>query len=103
MLKLSEIKKSFGEKTVLDGASLLVKKGERAMIFGMSGCGKTTLLRIAAGLEKQDGGKVEKEGKCAFVFAEARLFPTVTVLENVTAVMPRKNPREDQAQSAFLP
>jgi ABC-type nitrate/sulfonate/bicarbonate transport system ATPase subunit len=86
--------KSFGEKKVLDGASLLVKKGERAMIFGMSGCGKTTLLRIAADLEARDGGTVEKDGKCAFVFAEARLFPTVTVLENVTAVMPRKDKKE---------
>ena len=102
MLKLSEIKKSFGEKTVLDGASLLVKKGERAMIFGMSGCGKTTLLRIAAGLEKQDGGKVEKEGKCAFVFAEARLFPTVTVLENVTAVMPRKDKKEARKKAKMI-
>lgn len=87
MLKLSEIKKSFGEKKVLDSVSLLVKKGERAMIFGMSGCGKTTLLRIVAGLEKQDAGTVEKEGRTAFVFAEARLFPTATALENVAMVM----------------
>jgi len=87
MLKLSEIKKMFGEKTVLDGASLLVKKGECAVIYGMSGCGKTTLLRIAAGLEKKDGGTVEKDGTAAFVFAEARLFPTATALENVTMVM----------------
>ena len=62
MLKLSEIKKTFGEKTVLDGASLSVEKGKCAMIFGMSGCGKTTFLRIAADLEKQDSGTVEKEG-----------------------------------------
>ena len=87
MLKLSEIKKAFGEKKVLDSASVSVKKGKCAMIFGMSGCGKTTLLRIAAGLEKQDGGTVEKEGSVAFVFAEARLFPTATALENVTMVM----------------
>lgn len=91
MLKLSEIKKTFSEKQVLDSASLLVKKGERAMIFGMSGCGKTTLLRIAAGLEKQDSGTVEKKGSVAVVFAEARLFPTATALENITMVM-----REDR-------
>lgn len=91
MLKLSKIKKNFGEKQVLSEASLSVEKGECAMIFGMSGCGKTTLLRIAAGLEKQDGGMVEKEGKTAFVFAEARLFPTATALENIMMVM-----REDR-------
>ncbi|MBQ3489046.1 MAG: ABC transporter ATP-binding protein [Clostridia bacterium] len=87
MLKLSGIKKAFGEKQVLSDASLCVERGKCAMIFGMSGCGKTTLLRIAAGLEKQDAGTVEKEGKTAFVFAEARLFPTATALENITAVM----------------
>ena len=87
MLKLSKIKKSFGEKNVLSEVSLSVEKGKCAMIFGMSGCGKTTLLRIAAGLEKQDAGTVEKNGKTAFVFAEARLFPTATALENVTMVM----------------
>ena len=91
MLKLSKIKKSFGEKQVLSEVSLSVEKGNCAMIFGMSGCGKTKLLRIAAGLEKQDGGTVEKQGKTAFVFAEARLFPTATALENVTMVM-----REDR-------
>ena len=94
MLKLSRIEKSFGVKKVLDAASLCVKKGECAMLFGMSGCGKTTLLRIAAGLEKPDGGTVERGGAVAAVFAEPRLFPTATVLENVTAVMPRKDKKE---------
>ena len=43
MLKLSKIEKSFGDKKVLSSVSLTVKKGDRAMLFGMSGCGKTTL------------------------------------------------------------
>ena len=94
MLKLSKIEKSFGDKKVLSSVSLTVEKGDRAMLFGMSGCGKTTLLRIAAGLEKQDVGTVEKKGTAAVVFAEPRLFPTATVLENVTAVTPRKDKRE---------
>lgn len=87
MLKLSRIEKSFGEKVVLRGASLAVKRGECAMLFGTSGCGKTTLLRIAADLERPDAGTVEREGSIAVVFAEPRLFATATVLENVTAVM----------------
>ncbi len=87
MLKLWGIKKAFREKQGLSDASLCAERGECAMIFGTSGCGKTTLLRIAAGLEKQDAGTVEKEGRLAFVFAEARLFPTATALENITAVM----------------
>ena len=87
MLKLSSIEKSFGEKKVLSGVSLDVKKGDIAMLYGMSGCGKTTLMRIAAGLEKEDKGTVRRNGKIAVVFAEARLFPTATVLENITLVM----------------
>ena len=94
MLKLSKIEKSFGDRRVLSSVSLTVEKGDRAMLFGMSGCGKTTLLRIAAGLEKQDAGTVERNGLSAVVFAEPRLFPTATVLENVTAVMPRREKRD---------
>ena len=99
MLKLSKIEKSFGDKKVLSSVSLTVEKGGRVMLFGMSGCGKTTLLRIAAGLEKQDAGTVEKKGSAAVVFAEPRLFPTATVLENVTAVMPRKDKRESKRKA----
>ncbi len=87
MLTLCNITKAFGDKRVLTDVSLAIEKGEIAVISGMSGGGKTTLLRIAAGLEKADGGTVEKEGSVAVVFAEARLFPSVTVLENITAVM----------------
>ncbi len=101
MLKLLKIEKSFGEKKVLSETSLCVKRGDRVMLFGMSGCGKTTLLRIAAGLEKQDGGTVEKSGKTAVVFAEPRLFPTATVLENVTAVM-RGDKRESKKKAGAI-
>ena len=87
MLTLCDIRKSFGDKTVLDGASLSVKRGEIAVISGVSGGGKTTLMRIAAGLETADGGAVTREGRLAVVFAEARLFAGATVLENVTLVM----------------
>jgi ABC-type nitrate/sulfonate/bicarbonate transport system ATPase subunit len=102
MLKLSMIEKSFGDKKVLSEATLHVKKGDCVMLFGMSGCGKTTLLRIAAGLEKQDKGTVEKNGRVAVVFAEPRLFSTVTVLENVTAVMPRRDKREAKKKARMI-
>ena len=102
MLKLLKIEKSFGDKNVLSDASLCVKKGDCAMLFGASGCGKTTLLRIAAGLEKQDAGIVERNGKTAVVFAEPRLFPTVTVLENITAVMPRGDKREAKKRAKLI-
>ncbi len=100
MLKLCEIRKSFGDKTVLDGVSLSLEKGDLAVLSGVSGGGKTTLLRIAAGLESSDSGTVTREGRLAVVFAEARLFPTVSVLENVTAVMcGSKKENEDKARA----
>ncbi len=102
MLRLSEIEKSFGDKRVLDGISLEVKKGDRVVLSGASGGGKTTLLRIAAGLEREDKGMVEKEGTLAVVFAEARLFPSGTVLRNITAVMKGKGKENEERASALL-
>ena len=101
MLKLSDITKSFGERCVLSGVSLSLEKGDVAVLSGMSGGGKTTLLRSAAGLEKADSGFVEKDGTVAVVFAEARLFPSVSVLENVTCVM-RGDKRENAKRAEKL-
>ena len=98
MLKLCNITKSFGTKRVLSDVSLCLGKGEVAVLSGMSGGGKTTLLRIAAGLESSDVGTVGRDGSIAFVFAEARLFPAFTVLENVTAVM-RGDKRENEEKA----
>ena len=101
MLKLSDITKSFGERCVLSGVSLSLEKGDVAVLSGISGGGKTTLLRIVAGLEKADSGFVEKDGTVAVVFAEARLFPSVSVLENVTCVM-RGDKRENAKRAEKL-
>ena len=99
MLKFENIQKSFGEKQVLRSVSLSLENGDICSLSGMSGCGKTTLLRIAAGLETADDGIVTAEGKIAFSFAEARLFPKVTVLENVTCVMNEKNKKERESRA----
>lgn len=55
---ISKIKKSFGERTVLDGVSCAFPAGGISAVIGPNGSGKTTLLRIVAGLTAQDGGKV---------------------------------------------
>ena len=52
--------KSFGKREILRGVDLTVYKGERLLILGQNGCGKTTLMRIIARLERQDGGKIEQ-------------------------------------------
>ena len=58
-LRATGLVKSFGDNLILAGASLLVNGGERVGLVGSNGCGKTTLLRILAGLDRPDSGAVE--------------------------------------------
>jgi ATPase subunit of ABC transporter with duplicated ATPase domains len=60
MLTANQIRKSFGDSILLDGVSLNIDPGQRAGLVGPNGCGKTTLLRILAGLDSPDSGTVRK-------------------------------------------
>ena len=63
-LELKNLKKSFtAGEAVLSGISLTIEKGEFVTLLGASGCGKTTTLRIIAGLEQPDEGSVWLEGQ----------------------------------------
>ena len=94
MIKAEELNKSFDGRTVIENLSLQVHKGEKIAIMAPSGCGKTTLFRILAGLEKADGGRVQVEGSVAFLFQEPRLLPQFSVLENVCAVLDGKDKKK---------
>ena len=89
MIKLDKVTKKYGEQTVLDRFSLTLKKGSKTVITGESGIGKTTILRILAGLEKPDGGEIICDEKIAVMFQEPRLLPWKTALENVRAPLSR--------------
>ncbi|MBO4933567.1 MAG: ABC transporter ATP-binding protein [Clostridia bacterium] len=85
MVRLENVSKAFGDKTVLSGFSYEFGKGARYVITGSSGVGKTTLLRLICGLLRPDEGIVETEGaRVRAVFQEDRLLPWRTVLQNVT-------------------
>lgn len=106
LLDLVDIKKSFGNVEVLKGISLGIHKGEFITLLGSSGCGKTTTLRIIAGLETPDSGKVLLDGKditdmephkrdVNTVFQNYALFPHMTVAANVGyGLKIRKVPKE---------
>ena len=63
LLTIKNLKKSYKNLEVLKNISFAVTEGEFISVLGASGCGKTTLLRLIAGLEKSDSGSIEIEGK----------------------------------------
>jgi len=98
-LKLNRITKHFGEHLVLDAVSLELEKVHTLVLIGPSGGGKSTLLRIIAGLEFPDSGEVEINGdgvvfeedkllahrrSIGTVFQAFNLFPHLTALQNIT-------------------
>ena len=94
ILELRNITKSFDGVPVLGGVSLAVREGDFVTLLGASGCGKTTTLRIIAGLETPDGGQVLLQGRDVVndppekrdvntVFQSYALFPHMTVWQNV--------------------
>ena len=81
--------KSFSEKEVLKNFSVIFPYEKITAVNGASGCGKTTLLRIIAGLEDADSGTVSGAlpDEIAFLFQDDRLLPWLTALKNVETVI----------------
>ena len=95
MMKLQNVTKSFGDKSVLENISLEIKQGETVLISGASGRGKTTLLRIMMGLIKPDVGTLSEMPKdIAAVFQENRLPEDFTPYVCVKMTAPRGTSKE---------
>lgn len=90
MVTVKNLKKSYGENTVFDGFDMQLPDVGTFYISGRSGCGKTTLLRIISGLDKDYEGIVSHDGTISYVFQENRLIPSATAYENVYAVCQNK-------------
>ncbi|MFC3932863.1 amino acid ABC transporter ATP-binding protein [Streptococcus dentapri] len=120
MLDVKNVKKQFGEKTVLEDVSLTVNKGDVVVILGPSGSGKTTFLRCLNHLERADQGQLTLDGqaydlatlnrkevldirrKTAFVFQHYNLFANKTALENILEglIVARKVPKAEAEKIA---
>ncbi|MCC8397358.1 amino acid ABC transporter ATP-binding protein [Paraburkholderia sp. MMS20-SJTR3] len=98
MIKIENIRKSFGTHCVLRDINAEIRKGEVVCLIGPSGSGKSTLLRCINGLEQYDGGRITIDGlpvdakdrqinairqRVSMVFQRFNLFPHRTALENV--------------------
>ena len=94
-VELSNVKKSFGSVSIIQGIDLTVNHGEFVVFVGPSGCGKSTLLRLIAGLEKVSAGSIKIDGEdvthrapakrgVAMVFQSYALFPHMTVADNIS-------------------
>ncbi len=98
MLKVENVRKAFGEVTVLDGVDLTIAPGEVVSILGSSGSGKSTLIRCINGLERLNAGRItvddfdvskpkelaEARKRSGTVFQLFNLYPHMSVLQNIT-------------------
>ncbi len=95
-ITIRNLSKSFGEKVIFDNLSLDFECGTVSCIKGPSGRGKTTLLRIIAGLEKPTSGTVDIKGKTvSVVFQENRLSENFNAVSNVRLVTGKKMKTEE--------
>ncbi|MBM7317855.1 amino acid ABC transporter ATP-binding protein [Streptococcus suis] len=115
MLELRNLSKRFEDKQIFSNYDLVIPEGKIVAIVGQSGGGKTTLLRMLAGLETIDSGTLmyngqelplEELGKrhlLGFVFQDFQLFPHLSVLENlVLSPMKTQNMSRSEAEDKAL-
>ncbi len=97
-IQLENVSKRYGDLLAVDNVSLTVQRGEFLVLLGQSGCGKTTTLRLIAGLERPDAGTLALDGrrvsganvfvppedrKIGMVFQDYALFPHLTLAANI--------------------
>ncbi|MGN0746166.1 MAG: ATP-binding cassette domain-containing protein, partial [Aristaeellaceae bacterium] len=88
LLSLQGVQKSFGTNEVLRDASLVLQDGQRMGLVGVNGCGKSTLMKIIAGLESSDGGSItmQKGLKLGYLAQQGEVGEGRTVLEELESV-----------------
>ncbi|MBY0511948.1 MAG: ATP-binding cassette domain-containing protein, partial [Rhodospirillaceae bacterium] len=116
-LSIDGVEHRYADSTVLHAVSFQAKRGEILCLLGRSGCGKTTLLRLIAGLEHPAAGTIavngavltganafvppEKRG-IGFMFQDYALFPHLTVFENMTFGLKGRPPQDIASAKTLL-
>ena len=103
-LDINGISKRFpgGASIVLDNVSLSIAQGEFVCLLGASGCGKTTLLNLIAGLDVPSSGTITSNGRTSLIFQEPALFPWLTAGKNIELALKasgvERSKRKEKAQ-----
>jgi len=84
VLDVQDLRLRRGTRDILDGVTFSMARGEIVALMGLSGAGKTTVLRVVAGLEDEEARAVKIDGRVGMVFQFHYLFEHLTVTENVT-------------------
>ncbi len=114
-IEFRDVRLAFDEKTILDGISFTVRRGETKLILGPSGGGKSTIIRLILGLLKPDAGEILIDGenithhseqemmpvrqKIGMVFQEGALFDSLSVYENVAYRLREQHVDEDEIET----
>lgn len=87
LLDMVGVRKTYGDRTLLDNIDFFMKEGDRVGVVGVNGCGKSTFLRIAAGRESPDGGKVSYDPnvRLGYLPQDPPFDPEKTVIDQVEA------------------
>jgi multiple sugar transport system ATP-binding protein len=108
-VRMKAVTKTFGETVAVDGVDLTVEDGEFVVLLGPTGAGKTTTLRLVAGLERPDSGTIQIAGRdvtavepaardVAFVFQQYSLYPHLSVYDNLA--FPLRSPARRMSEDA---
>ena len=108
-IALTGVSKRFGQTLAIDGLDLTIANAEFVVLLGPTGAGKTTTLRLVAGLERADGGTIRIDGRdmtfaepaardVTFVFQAYSLYPHLSVYDNLA--FPLRSPSRRVPESA---
>jgi phospholipid/cholesterol/gamma-HCH transport system ATP-binding protein len=113
-IEFREVRLSFDDRTILDGLSFKVMKGETKIILGGSGCGKSTTIKLVLGLLKPDEGQILVDGedithyseeemmivrkKIGMIFQEGALFDSLSVYDNVAFKLHEQGVPEEEVE-----
>lgn len=100
VLEFENVAKTYGRRTLFQHLGLALAPGEAAGLLGPSGVGKSTLLKIAAGLVRPSRGRIRVRARTTgYVFQEPRLLPWYSALENITIILSARGIPARQARA----